>query len=263
MDDQVKVAHIQGRYKFITAVIVAIITGLFSISSVGYINKLIDNIDVLNSEKDLLSNQIIELKQQINDKESSYSDLQDRYTSLEKKYKSLLDNNKDINTETLQVPETNIQQEKWIDLLDVFYHEGTHISGINSDGWHKIWDSSRQKDSLGNEHNHGIYIRGYCDDTYVLEYILDDSYIGFKGLFTLEYESRNTKIESNLKVYSVNNNNEKNLLYNTPHSLYGGIKPIPFDFSIEGVDHIRIEISSNSGDRGEFFLALVDACFYM
>ena len=111
MDDQVKVAHIQGRYKFITAVIVAIITGLFSISSVGYINKLIDNIDVLNSEKDLLSNQIIELKQQINDKESSYSDLQDRYTSLEKKYKSLLDNNKDINTETLQVPETNIQQE--------------------------------------------------------------------------------------------------------------------------------------------------------
>ena len=79
----------------------------------------------------------------------------------------------------------------------------------------------------------------------------------------MEYESRNTKIESNLKVYSVNNNNEKNLLYNTPHSLYGGIKPIPFDFSIEGVDHIRIEISSNSGDRGEFFLALVDACFYM
>lgn len=265
MDNQVKAAHIQGRYGFLAAVLTAIITGMFSIWSANYINKLIDNIDKLNTEKEVLSNQIIELRQQLDNKESEYSDLQNRYTQSEEKYKALLDK-KEIDTkadtEVLQNPEINIQEEKWIDLLDVFYHEGKHITGVNSEGWHKIWDSSRLKDSLGNEHNHGIYVRGYKEDTYALEYILDEEYTGFKGLFTLEYESRNTQIESNLKVYSVNNNNEKNLLYSTPYSLYGGIKPIPSDFSIEGVDHIRIEISSDSGDRGEFLLALVDSCFY-
>lgn len=265
MDNQVKAAHIQGRYGFIAAVLAAIITGMFSIWSANYISKLIDNIDELNSEKEILSKQIIELEQQLNDKESEYVDLQNRYTQFEEKYKALLDK-KDIdtkaNTEGLQNPETSIQKEEWIDLLDVFYCEGKHIDGMISDGWYKTWDSSRLKDSLGKEHNHGIYVRGYREDTYVLEYILDGTYTGFKGVFTLEYESRNTQIESNLKVYSVNNNNEKKLLYSTPQSLYGGIKPIPFDFSIEGTDHIRIEISSNAGDEGEFFLALVDSCFY-
>ena len=119
-----------------------------------------------------------------------------------------------------------------------------------------------QKDSLGNEHNHGIYVRGYREDTYILEYVLDDTYTGIKGLFTLEYESRNTQVESNLKVYSIDDSYEKELLYSTSQPLYGGIEPISFDFPINGADHIRFEISSGSGDKGEFFLALVDTCFY-
>lgn len=274
MDSQVKAAHIQGRYGFVTAVVVAIITGIFSIFSAGYIDKLLDDIDVLNSENDSLSSKVIELEQQLNDTKYSYSDLQEcyhnleientqwneKYDELDAKYKKLL--SETGNADLSSVPEKTIKQEKWIDLLDVFYHEGKHISGSTSDGWYKIWDSSLQKDSLGNEHNHGIYVRGFRDDTYILEYILDDTYIGFKGLFTLEYESRNTQVESNLKVYSIDDNDEKELLYSTPQSLHGGIKPIPFDFLIYDADHIRIEISSASGDRGEFLLALVDACFY-
>lgn len=86
--------------------------------------------------------------------------------------------------------------------------------------------------------------------------------MGFKGLFTLEYESRNISILNNLKIYAIKNNEERELLYSTEQALHGGVKPIPFDVSVNGYDHIRIEISSDTGSKEEFFIGLVDACFY-
>lgn len=275
MDSQVEAARIHAR----SAIVAAIITGLFSIvvaiSSYNEINKLVGDIDTLNTKNIALSSQITELKSDLSNSQTSYSDLQELYdtsvnqyielnrvyTELEKKYQKLL--TETGHTDATSVSNVVVTETKWIDQLDIFYQEGKHISGSASDGWCKIWDSSVQKDSLGNEHNHGICVRGYREDIYSIEYTLDDVYSGFKGLFTLEYESRNTQIESNLKVYSIDDDNgEKNLLYNTPKSLCGGIKPIAFDFPIYGAEHIRIEISCGSGDRGEFLLSLVDTCFY-
>lgn len=266
MDNQVRAAFIQAG-----SVIVAAIIGLFGYN---YINNLVENIDDLNAQNDTLSNQITELRADLRDAQISYSDLQELYDTsvsqyaelnqayleLDKKYQKLLIETGNIDTSSAS--SAMIAETKWLDQLDIFYQEGKHISGSVSDGWCKIWDPSLQKDSLGDEHNHGIYVRGYREDTYIIEYTLNDVYTGFKGLFTLEYESRNVQIESNLKVYSVDEDGEKELLYNTQKPLCGGVKPIPFDFPIYGADHIRIEISSGSGDKGEFQLALVDACFY-
>ncbi len=266
MNGQIKAAIIQGG-----AVVVAAIIGLFGYN---FIHDLVENIDELNVQNDTFSNQITELRAELRDAQISYSDLQElydtsvnryaelnhAYAELDKKYQKLLLETGNIDTSSAS--STTITETKWLDQLDIFYQEGKHISGSISDGWCKIWDSSLQKDSLGTEHNHGIYFRGYREDTYIVEYTLNDVYTGIKGLFTLEYESRNIQIESNLKVYSIDENGEKELLYNTQKPLCGGVKPIPFDFPIYGADHIRIEISSGSGDRGEFQLALVDTCFY-
>ena len=248
-----------------------IIAGMFLISSVFGCNTSQANND--------LKNDISELKNQLNETTSSYTDLQEQYDllaeqneDLNRKYQDLLsntNNSKDTTSpDTNSNPQntqstTNASQEIWIDQLDIFYQEGKNINGRKSEGWCKIWDSSFQKDSLGDNHTHGIYIRGFREDTYIIDYILDETFTGLKGLFTLEYESRNTQIENNLKVYALNENSEKTeLLYETPQSLQGGVEPIPFDFPINSARHIRIEISSGDGEYGEFFLALVDTCFY-
>lgn len=279
MDSQIESARIQGKSAIVAAIITATITGIFSIVvsvySYNHISYLLKSIDDLNAKNDALSNQIVELKSDLSDSQISYSDLQELYDAsknqyaelnqsyieLDKRYQKLLIETGQ--TDTTTAPNKTVTEAKWLDQLDIFYQEGKHISGSASDGWCKIWDSSLQKDSLGDEHNHGIYVRGYREDIYIIEYTLDDIYTGFKGLFTLEYESRNVQIESNFKVYSVDDENgERNLLYSTPQSLYGGVKPISFDFPTYGAEHIRIEISSGSGDKGEFLLALVDTCFY-
>lgn len=241
------------------------------------LRTIYEQIESLHKENDALHIENAKLEEKyltLNDLEKSYSNLQelynilenqnarlsDDYNELQSKYQTLLQatGHTDPSASSASAATTKL----WIDQLDIFYHEGRHKSGSNSDGWHKIWDSSFQKDSLGDEHNHGIYVRGYREDMYILEYILDEAYSGLAGLFTLEYESRNTQIESNLKVYSIDENNEKGLLYSTEQPLYGGVRPIPFDFPIYGADHIRIEISSGSGSSGEFHLALVDTFFY-
>lgn len=201
-----------------------------------------------------------ELSAQINLLKTENESLSKTYNDLKRKYQELLKATEPTNSSP--VLENIVIDKVWIDQLDIFYQEGKHISGSNSGGWCKLWDSSVQKDALGNEHNHGIYVRGYREDTYIIEYVLDDAYIGLKGLFTLEYASRNIQTKSNLKVYSLGNDREKKLLFNAPQSLYGGIKPIPFDISIYEADHIQIEISSDTGEREEFFLALVDTYFY-
>ena len=271
MDNQVKAAHIQAR----AAIIVAIITGLFSILTATFNRNLASNIDILNAQNNVLSNQIAELESDLGNAQTAYSDLQElydtsinqyaelnqTYSELDKKYQRLLIETS--RTDTSSVSKVVATETKWLDQLEIFYQEGKHISGVTSDGWCKIWDSSLQKDSLGDEHDHGICVRGFREDAYVIEYTLNGVYTGFKGLFTLEYESRNTQIESSFKVYSIDDNNsEKNLLYSTSQALRGGVKPIPFDFPIYSAEHLRIEISSGSGDSGEFLLALVDACFY-
>lgn len=270
MDNHIKVARIQA----ITAIVVAIISGIFNIYSYNHIDNLLENIDNLNAQNDALSNQITDLRSNLKDAQISCSDLQElydtsisqyaelnqAYTELDKKYQKLL--LKTGNTDASSVSSTMTAETKWLDQLDIFYQEGKHVSGSVSGGWCEVWNSSRQKDSLGTEHNHGIYVRSYKEDTYIIEYTLNDIYTGFKGLFTLEYESRNIQIESNLKVYSIDEDGEKELLYSNQKPLCGGVKPIPFDFPIYGADHIRIEISSGPGDKGEFYLALVDTCFY-
>lgn len=283
MDNQIKAASIQGKYVLlaaiiaaIAAIIAAIIAGLFNLMSFNYYKKLLVDIDILSSEKNSLSIEILELTQQLDNNQKGYLDLKKQYNNLEyqnseliekynglyRQYENLLSKlNEEDFYEFSYIHNNLIKEEIWIDQLDTFYHEGKYKDGTASDGWYKIWDSNFQKDAIGNNHDHGIYIRGYRDDTYILEYILKDSYTGFKGIFTLEYESRNTRVESYLKVYSIDNNDEI-LLYSTPYSLYGGVEPINFDFPIYGVKHIRIEIFSESGDKGEFMLALVDACFY-
>lgn len=276
MDNQIKAAHIQGRATVIAAIISGIVGAIsivVNICGYNYMNGLLESIDTLTAEKSDLSIQIIELNSELSQSQTSHADLLEQYeirtnelnqskqdyADLYRKYQSIVN---PTDPPIPSVSNTTITKTTWIDQLDIFYQEGKHISGSDSDGWCKIWDSTLKKDSLGNEHNHGIYVRSYREDTYIIEYILDDVYTGFKGLFTLEYESRNTTIENNLKVYSINDGNEKELIYSTPQPLSGGTKPIEFDFPINGTDHIRIEISSGSGDQGEFFLALVDACFY-
>ena len=275
MDSQIESARIQGKSHIVAAIISGIFSIIVGVYSYNHISYLLKNIDDLNVKNEALSNQIVELKSDLNDSQTSYSELQELYDAsksqyselnqsyieLDKRYQKLLIETGQADTEA--IPGNIVTEVKWLDQLDIFYQEGKHISGSTSDGWCKMWDSSFQKDSLGNEHNHGIYVRGYRDDTYIIEYTMDGIYTRFKGLFTLEYESRNVQIQSNLKVYSIDDENgERNLLYSTPQSLYGGVKPISFDFPTYGAEHIRIEISSGPGDRGEFLLALVDACFY-
>lgn len=217
--------------------------------------ELRDELEALESEKEQLQTENEKLS---NSLENQTILLNETQSKLEESQKQL--------GESVQLDpsiDNTIASKIWIDQLDVFYTEGKNVNGNTSQGWHTIWDSSIHKDSLNDEHSHGIYIRSYAGDIYVLEYILDDSYTGFQGLFTLEYNSRNTQVGSNLKVYSVDeDSNEKDLLYSTQKSLYGGIEPIPFDFPIYGRKHIRIEISSDTGDPEEIFLGLVDACFY-
>lgn len=151
----------------------------------------------------------------------------------------------------------------WLDQIEPFFTEGIDSGGRASDGYYKLWNASSQKDSLGNEHEHGITVRCFRGDMYALEYVLDDSYAGFKGTFTLEFESRNTQVANTLKVFSIDANYEKHLLYSTDQSLQGGVKPIDFDIPIDAnVGQVRIEITSKDGTSGEFFVALVDACFY-
>lgn len=233
-----------------------------------------EQIESLHKENEALKKENEALNKENNDKEKSCFDLQesysilenqnsqlsDEYNELQKKYQKLLQASGQTDPSTFSASAATTKL--WIDQLDVFYHEGRNRNGSNSDGWHKIWDSIFQKDSLGDEHNHGIYFRGYREDTYILEYVLDETYSGLAGLFTLEYESRNTQIESTLKVYFIDENNEKELLYNTEQPLCGGVRPISFDFPIYGANHIRIEISSGSGSPGAFHLALVDTFFY-
>ena len=275
MDSQIESARIQGKSHIVAAIISGIFSIIVGVYSYNHISYLLKNIDDLNVKNEALSNQIVELKSDLNDSQTSYSELQELYDAsksqyaelnqsyieLDKRYQKLLIETGQADTEA--IPGNIVTEVKWLDQLDIFYQEGKHISGVTSDGWCKIWDSSLQKDSLGDEHDHGICVRGFREDAYVIEYTLNGVYTGFKGLFTLEYESRNTQIESSFKVYSIDDNNsEKNLLYSTSQALRGGVKPIPFDFPIYSAEHLRIEISSGSGDSGEFLLALVDACFY-
>lgn len=273
MSNEVKAAKVQGKYGLVATILAAIISGLFNVFSINYIDKLMNNIDTLTEEKEDLTSQLYntqselsnieklysEQRQQYSDIENEYLQLNKSFNELEGKYEEIVNSGEKVEP---IITEEDTNDKIWIDKIDIFYQEGRHISGIKSDGWCKIWDPSVQKDSLGNEHNHGIYVRGFREDTYILEYILEDAYVGFKGLFTLEYESRNIPILNNLKIYGIKDDEERELLYSTEQALHGGIKPIPFDAPVYGYDHVRIEISSDTGKGGEFFIGLVDACFY-
>ncbi len=270
MDSQVKAARIQAH----AVIIAAVISGILNILSFNYIGTLSENADTLNAKNTELSKQLIELQSQLANSQNTYSDLQKQYSDLEGqniqlsqayaelefKYQKLLSDTGQ--SDTPAKPVGGITKSCWLDQMDVFFFEGKHISGSTSDGWCRNWDSTLQKDSLGAEHNHGICVRGYREDISIIDYIPDDTYTGLKGAFTLEYESKNVQIESYAKFYSINSEQEKTLLYAIEQPLSGGIPPIPFDFPVNGADHLRIEISSGTGNSGEFILALVDACFY-
>lgn len=280
MGDEIRAAHIQGKYSIVgvaissLAVVIAAYLGVHN-------TQLSANIDTLQSEKTALSDQIVELTSELENAQISYAKLEAQnsqlshscaeletqkdqlnqsYTELESKYRKLLD--EVGKADPTMEPIKEIAKRCWLDQLDVFFFEGKHISGSTSDGWCRNWDSTLQKDSLGAEHNHGICVRGYREDISIIDYIPDDTYTGLKGTFTLEYESRNVQIESYVKFYSINSDQEKTLLYSVEQPLSGGIPPISFDFPVNGTDHLRIEISSGAGNSGEFLLALVDTCFY-
>lgn len=275
LDSQERAAHIQGRWGFAAAVVAAIISGIFNIMCFNYIHSLINDIDNLNTENKELSDQMYELNSESTQYKSDYAALQKQYDQLNKEYVALngkytvlldeVDNNEsitEVDEKDDMITASTAKTVTWLDNLDYFYMEKTYKDGSVSDGWHRVWQTNSDKDSLGNDHQHGIYIRAYRDDTYVLEYILDDTYVGFSGLFTLDYDSRNIQIDTTLKIYSIDNNREKTLLYESDKPLSGGIRPIEFDFGLKGATDIWIEVSSGAGDNGEFFVALVDSCFY-
>lgn len=282
MENREKVEHIKGRYSILTTVI----TGLFSLIAGGIVTcKVVERV-VYVPERNLQNQQIVELQQEVAELQSSYTALQseydtiqaqneewmEKYGQLEKQYNELLASGNARNSSPEQQG-SRTQEDSgsngtvtdvlWIDQMEPFFTEGINSSGGRSAGYYELWNTGSQKDSLGNEHNHGVCIRCYRGDTYAIEYVLEDSYSGFRGTFTLEFESRNAKVENDLKIFSIDDNYEKHLLYSTEQPLSGGVKPITFDVPIDtNVDHLRVEISSDNGEYGQFFVALVDTCFY-
>ena len=282
MENREKVEHIKGRYNILKAVI----TGLFSLIAGGIVVcKVVERV-VYVPERNLQNQQIVELQQEVAELQSSYTALlseydavqaqneewMEKYGQLEKQYNDLL-HDTDNQTANQEQPDDQNQKDGgtagtatsvvWIDQIEPFFEEGISSSGGETEGYWELWNGGNQKDSLGNDHNHGICIRCYRGDTYAIEYVLEEACSGVKGIFTLEFESRNIQIENTLKVFSIDDNYEKHLLYSTEQPLRGGIKPIAFDVPFDtNLDHLRIEVSSGDGEWGEFFVALVDTCFY-
>lgn len=274
MENREKVEHIKGRYNILKAVI----TGLFSLIAGGIVVcKVVERV-VYVPERNLQNQQIVELQQEVAELQSSYTALQSEYDAvqaqneewtnkyklLENQYNELLASDNAQNSGTEQ-QDSQIWEDSdsngtaadvlWIDQMEPFFTEGIDSNGGRSSGYYELWNAGGQKDSLGNEYNHGICIRCYRGDTYAIEYVLEGTYSGFKGTFTLEFESRNVKVENNLKIFSIDDNYEKYLLFSTEQPLSGGIKPVTFDVPFDSnVNHLRIEVSSENGESGQFFV---------
>lgn len=282
MDDRERAEHIRGGYNILGTVI----TGMFSLIAGGLLGgKVVESV-IYIPQKNSLDAQIVELEINVTELQNSYSQLQSQYndlqaqneewaksyTQLETQYNNLLEDKSEgrengeqqtIQNPGEENPNGSMTGVVWLDQIEPFFTEGIAPSGKESEGYYELWNANTQKDSLGNEHNHGVRIRSFRGDTYALEYVLDRAYSGIKGIFALEFEYRNVQIANTLKIFTIDDQYEKHLLYSTDQPLQGGIIPIDFDVPFESdVDHIRIEITSADGPSDEFFVALVDTYFY-
>lgn len=141
----------------------------------------------------------------------------------------------------------------WLDQLDYFNFQADK----SSDSW-SVWQSEKDKDSAGNNYNHGIKYKMdsfSSKNTQYTEYLLNQKYKQFSGKFILHYDSRNENSDTYLKVYG-----DDKLLYTSP-VMRAGILPIDFNVDVSGVIKLKVQIEQPSGNStwNYQYYGLVDA----
>jgi len=133
------------------------------------------------------------------------------------------------------------------------------------DSYQIPWDSYTHKDSSGEKHSHGIYVRSWQYIEIEMNYKIDNGYKGIYGTYTVSFDSININVPTELLFYSVEYGaygKENERAIGGPFLINGGMEPIDFNINLEGVNTLKIKISSNAGERDEFFVGLVDTYFY-
>lgn len=91
------------------------------------------------------------------------------------------------------------------------------------------------EDNLKNTYVVGIETRnGENSQTYYI----NDKYRKLKGRYILDYDYRDTDVESELKIYG-----DGELIYTSP-VLTGGVRPIDIEVDISGVKELKVESSN-------------------
>lgn len=204
------------------------------------VDKLLDNYISINDEvvslskkntdlatrNDKLNKENKDLKKKINEKESAVSKI-----------------------EELDKPEIDNQKSICLNKLPVFncqYYKG--------EAWNSTeiyeWNSYEDKTADGEKHDNAVYMAISGDTnglakTYVVDYLLNYKYKSFNGNFMLGEENKSTTSIATLKIYG-----DDTVLYEC-HNITGGMVPQNTgDISVENVNKLRFEFTSDSGELG-------------
>jgi len=133
----------------------------------------------------------------------------------------------------------------------------TPVSGrMDSDTYQK-WDVT-DIDNYENKYVSGIYLKQYYDKATSLTYALDKKYTKLTGKFVLSQEGKNTDGRYSIIFYSLENDGNKRLLYESP-KLSTATRPIDISVDVTGVLDLVIEVYDSNKSGNNAWTAFVNA----
>ncbi len=157
---------------------------------------------------------------------SDAEDFESAANILEIAMDELGDDNADINDAYL---EYKSYLPTYINTLDYFASNG---SLYNSD-----------TDNTGTEHQYSLYMDGWGEDNYWVEYLINGNYNVFEGVCGVSYYERSTTDSKYFEIYG-----DGKLLYTSP-TMTQSVQPVEFAINVTDVEVLKISYPATSGSN--------------
>lgn len=255
VSDSQKIAHINGRYSIIRALIALAGTALASSSitiSLGF--SYLNNSNYVSPKvQETISQQTADMQSL----QSLYSDLQTQYVALEESTQNLqasyeaalaeLESAQSKITALTAAQSSNIPVQNTGTPTNL---TSLPILGNNNSSYNHVYNTSESNDmatsNLGDTFNSCISMRDHGN----IDFFLDSAYQTLTFTLCMAEETRNIDdVSSSILIYAVEGNGDTEtvqLLYTSPSITMGFIPMDIPPISVAGVDHLRISFHSDT-----------------
>lgn len=258
--DNVKVAHIKGKYQLVCAILTLLgtlaggIIGVLGGSTLGPIDINIHSDDYVGTAgQEMISQQ----ESTIANLQTSYDELQKQNTALKEENQMLQANLDTALAELASISNSQTQSSATSNAMPI-QAAGTvtkltalPLLGNNEDYYNHIYNNAENSEyarsNLGDVFDSSISLRENGD----VDFFLDGKYQSLVFTLCIAEETRDVDdYSSYIEIYSVTGNGENEstaLLYTSPSVTMGFIPESVGPINVTGVDHLRITFFYSDG----------------